>query len=386
MQNFDVAISGGGMVGSSLAVMLASCNYSVAIIEPNPISDFNIASEQDFRGLALSKISKNILQHYKLWEHIAKHAVPIDKVHVSSTQGFSSFAFDEGELGAVVEGGLLTATLQEHCRNCNNITTFYQQELLDCNFISDAWEIALTGEAISTKLLVGCDGISSKVSEKLNISIDVHDFRQTAIVANLDLHTKHSHTAYKRFYDNGSLALVPYKNNTMKSILVCGNENAQEYLAESDLEYINRLESICGSYIGAVKHIGKRVSYPLLQRRAKALTKDNAILLGNSALTIHPIAAQGFNLALRDASALVELLQENNITTALAKYSEWRTTEHMKIISSTHKIMDMFINDSSIKSLGASLGMLATRHSSYIKNKLMEHMLGYGEVLPKAAL
>ncbi|MBT4963699.1 MAG: hypothetical protein HOI53_08890 [Francisellaceae bacterium] len=390
MKNYDVIIVGGGMVGSIAAAMCEKLHYRVALIEPKPLVDLKTASTSDFRGLALSSLTIKILNNYGLWDILKSCSSPISKVHVSQKDCLGTFSWSApDQLGVVIEAGVLTYALQNYATQQKMITTYWGD--IASEFIYDAdnklWQITVQDEVLIAPLVIGADGVNSKLRDILKIDLDVHDFGSSAIVTNVKLNRYHENTAFKRFHKSGSLALVPFQDNQMKSILISSNVETTKYLRLNEREYSQYIKSIMSGYIGRIESIGKRVSYPLAQRQAKILAKDGCVLLGNSAITIHPIAAQGFNLAIRDIASLLQLLKNSNddLNIILDEYCQWRTVEHAKIIKSTNEIVRIFASSAPSMGVLRTLGIITVNASDTLKKKLMDYMLGKMEKLPDSA-
>lgn len=391
MENYDVIIVGGGMVGATAGAMFAKENYKIAIIEPNPITDIDTANNIDFRGLALSVITQKIFSFYGLWDHVTKECTSINQVHVSKKGSIGAFSWRKEEfnnvtLGMVIEAGTLTYTLQQLCNSMKNITPYWGQRPGGCTFEGGIWNVELEGNIIKAPLLLATDGINSSLRDILSIDLEVKDFNQVAIVANIEINKSNYNTAFKRFCEDKSLALVPYKNNMMKSILIVDDATARKLCELDVLSYTALLNSLMPRASGRIISLGKRISYPLQQRQIKELVNNNCVFLGSSAITIHPVAAQGFNLAVRDIASLVQVLKEEKIDVALEKYSAWRKKDHSSILKSTNEIISLFSRDNATAKMFSTMGMLAVRNSNFLRKKLMDYMLGRMGVLPKAAL
>lgn len=388
---YDFAIIGGGMVGATAAAMLSSLDKKIAIIEPKPIATaVSIASDVDFRGLALSVVTKNILESYGLWGLISEEITSINKLHVSKKGSIGAFAWDKDEqeeesLGGVVEAGVLTYKLQEYCNAQDNIDAFWGEKPSSYIFDDELWVVKVGDKEIVAPFILAADGINSPIREYLGIGLDVKDFKQRAIVSNVNLNRTNKNTAYKRFCGNKSLAFVPFKTSMMKSILIVDENEHEELMKLDDTRYLELLNTLAPKQMGRISSSGRKVSYPLIQRQANTLIKKNCILLGNSSITVHPVAAQGYNLGVRDIEVLIETLNAGNSDEAFADYNLLRKKAHKSVINATNEIIEIFSSDKKTSKALSSIGMLAAKNSIFLRKKLMNYMLGRMEVRPESS-
>lgn len=395
MKHYDIIIVGGGMVGSCAALMLASKGHKVCLIEPYPLSMPETKHQEDFRGLALSSLTVDILEKFSIWKYLSKAATSINAVHVSEQGKFGTFCWRKEELGldslgAVIEGGNLSWTLQDLVRDSNNIDCIWNNSVEDYKYSDSlgSWILDISEEKISTQLLIGADGVDSNLRKLIDIPLSEEDLGQIAIVSNVELTSAHRQLAYERFCPLGSLALVPYQGRFMKSILIVSVDKSAEYLNMNDLAYRKTLKGIMSNHIPEISFVGRRASYPLIQRSINTLAKNQVVLLGNSAFTMHPIAAQGFNLAVRDIASLVELLERDkvSISDSLEEYCRWRSKEHDNIRNCTKYIVNTFSGGSVLKKIARRGAMSFLGISPYARSMVMNYMLGKYERLPEVAM
>lgn len=392
------------MVGAFAALVLAEARFKVALIEPQPVTQQMQAA--DFRGLALSAVTTSIMQNMGVWKHLAELASPIESVHVSESGKFGSITwcakkFDLEHLGMVVEGGMLTHSLQQLVANNDYIESYVQQKVASYNYCADEaiWQLAIkpvdatieqAGSIIAAKLLIGTDGVNSSLRNYLNIPAITKDFAQVAIVSNITLAEPHHNRAYERFCAQGALALVPFNNNMMKSIWVVPTALQNELLEIPEPEYQNYITITMAKHLPEIIALGPRKIFPLVQQEAVSLIATQAVLLGNAALMVHPIAAQGFNLAVRDVCALMETLTKHRTSfweeSTLVKYARWRERDHQSIIIATNKILKLFGNGSHIAGISRQLGMLGVQVSPSLKRLVLNYLLGKYEQLPELAM
>lgn len=400
--DYDVLIAGGGLVGSSLALALATRPLRIGIIEAVP--PISIAKEQpsfDSRAIALAFGSRRIFEGIKCWPAIAPEATPIRHIHVSDRGRFGVTRMDAAQaglpaLGYVVEVRILGRALYQ------KLTGFSQVEI-----ISPAKVVNITTETariqvqialhnsirtLSARLLVAADGGHSLVRQLLQIPTRRINYGQTAIIANITTEQSHQHTAFERFTDTGPLALLPLGKE--RSNLVWTVRDAQApYLAAVDEEtFLSHLQQRFGHRLGRFTRTGKRHTYPLQLLRAKRQIGHRAVLIGNAAHTLHPVAGQGFNVGLRDVAALAQILvdahdagRDLGAQDALSAYTRWRCKDQRLVTEFTDTIVHLFSNNSAALSLARDLGLTALDLLPPVKQLLMRQAMGLAGWQPRLA-
>ncbi|HVY53518.1 MAG TPA: FAD-dependent monooxygenase, partial [Gammaproteobacteria bacterium] len=168
--------------------------------------------------------------------------------------------------------------------------------------------------ALSANLVLAADGTHSTVRSLLNFETDTTDYQQKAIVAPVTLQRNHHHIAYERFLNDGAIAMLPLKNETPACAMIwtAANNQIDNLMSLSDSEFLKILQKQFGYRLGKLINIEQRATFPLHFIHVKNPIKDNVILIGNAAHTIHPVAAQGLNLALYEIAHITQVLLENH--------------------------------------------------------------------------
>jgi 2-octaprenyl-6-methoxyphenol hydroxylase len=329
-QQADVTIVGGGMVGASLALLLSSLNlgWRIQVVEAFPVSAASPDSLQpsfDARSTALSHSSREIFEILGLWETLNTRLADIRDVHVSDRGHIGSARLRAEEqnlpaLGYVVENQWLGSVLMEALQQTDDVEIIAPATVEEVSPVQGGMELCLsTGLDITTKLLVIADGAQSNTREKLGIDATTKDYGQVAVVANVSLSQSHNNIAYERFTDSGPMALLPLLpikevplGNKHRSALVwtLPPERAEEVIAASESEFLTLLQDRFGHRLGQFKHVGTRHSYPIRLITSNEQVRSNMVVVGNAAHSLHPVAGQGFNLALRDVAVLANELAQ----------------------------------------------------------------------------
>ena len=347
----DVAIAGGGMVGLSLAAALAKLPLEVVVIEPVTAE----ADEQpsfDSRTTALSTGSRRVLEGIDAWTAIAGQATPIRRIHVSERGVFGTATLTAAEqgvasLGYTIENRLLGKALRE------GVAAFPRLRIRHARVVElqpggDAVRLSTdAGEIHEARLVVAADGAQSAVRAALGIEAGVSDYGQHAIVAHVDTARFHDYTAYERFTPDGPLAVLPIVEGRSAVVWTLAPESARRVLALDDRAFLVGLQEAFGLRLGRFTRVGRRQSYPLALTRAERLTAPRAAILGNAAQALHPVAGQGFNLALRDVAMLAELIAgaeggDPGAAPLLERYAAWRAPDRDAVIRFTDSLVRGF--------------------------------------------
>ena len=315
METCDVLIVGGGLVGASLAIALDGSGLDVALAE-SAAPRVEAQPSYDDRNLALAQASVNALTALGVWTHLST-ATPIRKIHISRQGEFGAVRLDAAQhgleaFGAVVPARELGNALLRRLDACEGLRRFAPATVrsidLDANGAIARLHTANGEQTIRARLLVGADGTQSFVRDALGIGVDRFDYAQTAFVLNVTTE-RVIDSAYERFTSSGPTALLPLGERRGGVVLTVPTEEASRVTQLDDAAFLDLLHARFGWRLGRLSRPGKRVSYPLHRVCAQRLTSTRAALIGNAAQTLHPIAAQGFNLGLRDALTLAECVQ-----------------------------------------------------------------------------
>lgn len=336
---FDVVIVGGGMVGASLACALADSGLRLAVLDSQPFAASATPSEErafDPRVSAITPVSQQFLNEIGVWDAIAARRLsPYTDMHVWDGDGTGSIHFAAADihadlLGHIIENSVIVAALQQ--RLClqsqgesSNIILLAPVTLTSLTPPSSASpeapvQIELAdGRCLSTRLLVAADGANSTVRELAGFQTREWDYQHHAIVTTVRTALPHRQTAIQRFMDAGVLAFLPLRANAVGGLdeqrhcsIVWSvlPEVAQGLMALDDIAFARELQTAIESRLGTIESVDKRYSFPLRQRHAHSYVQQGIALVGDAAHTIHPLAGQGVNLGLQDASVLAaEILQ-----------------------------------------------------------------------------
>jgi len=368
----EVIIVGGGMVGLSLALMLAKANIAVKLLEaikyPN-YDDADLApyhSSFDARNSALSRRSVQIYQELGLWNALQEHATPILEVHITEQGSFGKARLKAEQekvesFGQVIENAWLGRVLLTEVRKQPLIELIDGVQVTSLTQDADfAYIAAQRGEetlALQSRLVIAADGRDSFCRKALGIGASVHDYDQVAIVTTVQTSKPHNHVGFERFSPLGPLALLPLPGEYRRSVVWPVQKGTEgEWLGdENDQHFLNALQQTYGDRAGKFQKTAKRFSYPLSQVLAEKQAVGRVVLMGNAAHTIHPVAGQGFNLCMRDAYVLLRYLIEQVAKQAdlgdaamLQDYEKSRLTDQQRVIKFCDSVVRGFSNNNPV--------------------------------------
>ncbi len=385
--DYDIVIVGGGLVGASLAAALAPTSHRIALIEAQA---FNASGQSyDERSLALGYGSRQIYAGIGLWDDISNDATPIKNIHVSEQGHFGVTRLSAQQMRMVALGYVVTLrhlgeVLVTALREQANLTVIKPAKVE--GFQTDRGEVSVdlmadgNQQKITTRLLVAADGVNSPVRNKMNIAVREDDYGQHALIANVTSAQAHDNRAFERFTADGPVALLPLSQERCALVWTQTPEAAAQTLALSDEEFLRALETHFGHRLGAFTKTGKREVYPLKLMLADRLTGRRSLLIGNSAHTLHPVAGQGLNLALRDVAVLAELLAKTSdpgTEALMQEYEQVRSPDIAATARYTDGLLRLFTNPWPPLGHVRGLGLTLMDRVPFIKHRLARIGMGY---------
>jgi len=399
----DVAVCGGGLVGATLALALAELALDVVLIEAHPFGTFGQPSFDD-RTTALSNGSRRIFDALRVWPLLEREATAIRRIHVSDRGRFGFARLDAAEqglsaLGFVVVNRAIGAALWRRLED-SSVRILAPAKVRGMQLVDGRQRIecdlgAQGSASVAAKLAIAADGAQSALREAAGIGAQTWNYDQTALVTNVLTQRFHDHVAYERFTPSGPLALLPMSEGRVGLIWTFTPDVAQSVVQVNDAEFLARLQDAFGFRLGRFMRVGARQLYPLALTRADEHVADRLAIVGNAAQTLHPIAGQGFNLGLRDAASLAEVLADGRAQRPdafdpgdglwLERYREWRQADRTNIVRFTDGLVRLFAQPlGPIKAL-RDVGMLAFDLMPAAKGALSQLSLGAAGRIPKLA-
>jgi 2-octaprenyl-6-methoxyphenol hydroxylase len=357
----DVAIVGGGMVGLSLAAALRELPIDVVVIEPAPPGGA-AAPSFDERTTALSNGSRRILEGIGAWRSVVAESAAIERIHVSDRGAFAFARLSAAEqgvpaLGHTITNRVLGAALDRLCEGAPRLELRRPARVVAVEPGEDAVALTVDGAApgrVEARLVVAADGAKSLVRSAFGIEATVWDYGQQAIIANIEGDRFHGHVAYERFTPDGPIAVLPLPDGRCTVVWTVATDAAPALLALDDAAFLARLQEAFGYRLGRLRRVGQRHAYPLTLTRSERQVAPRAVIIGNAAQGLHPIAGQGFNLGLRDVATLAEVIADElrehgaaadpGAARVLERYAEWRRGDRRSVIAFTDGLVRLFGN------------------------------------------
>ncbi len=399
-ERYDVVIAGGGMIGSALAIALAPLALRIAVVEP-VARDTPAHPSFDDRSTALSRSSRRMFEAMGLWEAVDAASTPIESIHVSDRGRFGFAHIDAAEqgvdaLGHVVINRVLGDVLRRRLSSIDGVEWICPARVTAVETSSQEAVIDVAGEAgesrLSCRLLIAADGAGSAVRGMLGIGASRVDYRQTAVIGNLLPEIAPANRAFERFTDSGALALLPIADRRAAFVWVLPADDAEQVQSLTDEGMLDHLQALFGYRLGRLSKIGRRAAYPLTLTRAARLTARRSVLVGNAAHGLHPVAAQGFNLGMRDVAALCDVIADVRSespdgdfggTDVLRRYADWRASDHRKVVWFTHGLVRLFGSRRPPVRAARNLGMLAFDLVPGVRGTFARHTMGLAGRLPR---
>ncbi|XP_076666293.1 ubiquinone biosynthesis protein COQ6, mitochondrial [Andrena cerasifolii] len=428
-ENYDVIITGGGMIGTTLACAIANnrrleCK-SILLLEGGKKLEYK-PEQYSNRVVALNPQTRMLLSSIGAWQHIeAARYCAVRKMQVWDASSDAMIEFNEGnlanEIAYVVENDLLLHAVNKQLEEKENVNVIYASEVENIKLPKtqgDNAEVQLqNGNKYKTKLLIGADGVNSLVRQAMNTQYVKWNYNQLGVVATLKLSEPTENTvAWQRFLPTGPIALLPLTDSLSSLVWSLPVEEARRLLKVSEEEFVDRindalwkvypktgivetgmrglqqvLESL-SLQTGVMRQLqpsvsaiieGSRAAFPLQFGHSVSYVRTGTVLIGDAAHRVHPLAGQGVNLGFGDITILVQLLAEAVINGAflgdmmyLKKYETLRQRYNVPTMLAIDALHRLYQGTATPVVLARSLGLQLTNALPMIKKALIEHASG----------
>lgn len=391
--DFDVLVIGGGMAGASFACAMAQTGLRLGVVEAVPFSAPGQPS-YDERTTALSWGTRELFAGLGLWNALADEAAAIRHLHVSERGRFgvtrvSHADYNVDALGYVLPNRVLGRVLYQRLEGIDNLEIISPAQFTGLSQESNCIAVDIKPadgpvKTLRTRLLVGADGARSPVRDALGISAQVYDYEQKAIVTTVSPERPHNGTAFERFCPGGPIAVLPRGGGYCAVVWTQPASRADALCELPASEFLPLLQDQFGFRLGQFSDVGERFSYPLLRLVCTNPTAPRALLVGNAGHNLHPAAAQGFNLAMRDIIVLAQLLAEAVETGAdpgnpelTRRWHEARRADQRRVADFTDRIVRLFSNPLPLLGVARSLGLLGLELLPDIKHDMARRSMGF---------
>jgi 2-octaprenyl-6-methoxyphenol hydroxylase len=405
VEHRDIVIAGGGMVGISLALQLASVmpgDRTITLVEGYPLPSPRAEGKPDYhpsfdaRSTALSYSTRLIYEAMGIWSELEQWLCPIDTIHVSTRGHFGSTLlrskdYDWPALGYVVENAWLGSSLVQALHGQSRIETISPAKVVSA--CPENNKLRLTLEAstpmeIETGLLLVVDGADSGLRAVLGVGVAEKPYKQQALVANVAFAHDHAGCAFERFTDEGPLALLPLlgvagSDHRSSLVWTLPEERSEHLLACDSAEFLAELQHRFGYRLGRMLQVGERHSYPLALSEASEQVRQSVVVMGNAAHTLHPVAGQGFNLAIRDVAVLAAVLAEAadlgqglGDLAVLQRYAQRQENDQMRTIGASDTLPRLFMHPDPVLGLARDMALAGLDIAAPLKREFVRHAAG----------
>lgn len=403
-EHFDIVIAGGGMVGVSLALQLGAvlpAQTSILLVESFPVPapgqgrPLEYHPAFDARSTALSHNARLIYERMFVWDELSQWVCEIASIHVSSRGRFGSTLLHASDhnwpaLGYVVENAWLGNALVRQLHRCGRVEVRSPATVVSAAPAVAGVHLQLEGEtaSITAGLLLVADGASSGLREQLGVAVQEKSYRQHALVANVASAEPHRGCAYERFTDEGPLALLPLlaaPGGEFRTALVWTLTPARARHLRScpPEEFLRELQTRFGYRLGRLLQVGERHEYPLSLVQSSEQVRQGIVVMGNAAHALHPVAGQGFNLALRDiaelgrvlAAGIADGLSPGDLS-LLQRYQRRQHADQTRTIQFSDRVPELFMHTDPLLGLGRDLALAGLDFMPGLKREFVRYAAG----------
>jgi 2-octaprenylphenol hydroxylase len=401
-REFDVVIVGAGATGTVMASLLLVRKLAgtgrVAIVAgatraegAQAVAAPAASADWDLRVFALSRASQRLLQLCGAWQALPSTRVsPYERMCVwdasGEPQGAGSLTFDcaeigEPNLGYIVEGRALHDQCLQAARAAGAVVIEAQVDRVAVSD-ADAYVRLNDGRELRGKLLVAADGAASNTRELLGIGTAGHAYHQDALVAHVRTGKPHQRTAWQRFLTTGPLAFLPLPDGRSSIVWSTARADAARLRALDAAAFGAAVAAASGGVLGEIELTTPIASFPLQLQYALDYVKPRAVLLGDAAHAVHPLAGQGLNLGLLDCAALAQVLGSADDRGQLGegrlrrRYARWRKSENLLAAAALDGLERLFSSANSGVARVRSAGLGAVGKIPYLKRRFAQRALG----------
>ena len=391
---FDVAVVGGGMVGATAAALLARAGFSVAVVEGREPEPFDPARPVGLRVSAFSPGAASVLGEAGAWRQVenSRHChyrrMVVEDRDETALIRFQAPEFGLDTLGTIVENDLVQWSLWQSLGVMAGVERFCPDPIERLDYVGGEPVLGLgSGTRIRSKLLAAADGAGSRVRELLGIGQEYWEYGQMGVVGVVESEAPNSGVAWQRFLAGGPVAFLPLADGTSSIVWSCPEREAARLLELDDAAFLAELEQATagrpGHWPGKLLSVGPRAAFPLTMRLSERYDARRAVLMGDAAHVMHPLAGQGVNMGLLDAAGLAELLigarsdrRDIGDEQLLRRYDRWRRSEAEVMSRGVHGLRGLFLPDSLGLLRRAGLGLVArswTAREAFIRRATGRH-------------
>lgn len=398
MENADVLILGGGLVGCTLALALDAHGLTSIVVDPADPA-VTLAPGFDGRASAIASASGRMLAAIGLGDRLAGMGCPIATIRVSDGLAPGALDFEpgaqDGALGVMYENRSLRIALHDAAQAADGIDLRMRTRATAVERGPSGVKALLSDRtSVTAPLLIAAEGRNSPTREAAGIKIARWSYHHNAIITAFDHERPHGNCAFEIFYPAGPFAILPLNDvdGRHRSALVwtVSARDADGMLKLSDRGFLAEATRGMGGFLGELSNLARRSTYPLGFHHAARITAERLALVGDVAHGIHPIAGQGLNLGLRDVATLTQVLVEGRRLgldlgdpALLTRYERWRGFDTLSVAVATDTLNRIFSVPGKTASVVRRFGLGAVQALPPLKARFMAEARGESGDLPK---
>ncbi|KAK0163839.1 hypothetical protein PV328_002528 [Microctonus aethiopoides] len=425
--NHDIIIAGGGLVGTTLAVALANNraleSKNILLLERNNKHEYQQREQYSNRVVALNQQTRNLLSSIGAWKHIeAVRYAPVRKMQIWDACSDAMITFNEdylaNEIAYIVENDLVLHAVDKQLKEKSSVEVIYNAQVEDITLPAARGDDTLiklqNGKQFKAKLLIGADGVNSRVRQSMKLQYLKWNYDQMGIVATVKLSEPTENVvAWQRFLPTGPVALLPLTDSLSSLVWSMTTEEAKRLLKVSEEEFVDALNDalwkvypkngIVESGMAALQQLleqfslqtgvsrqlqpsisniveGSRAAFPLGFGHSTSYVANGVALIGDAAHRVHPLAGQGVNLGFGDVTVLVQVLEEAvrsgsilGDTIHLTKYETLRQRHNVPTMLAIDALHRLYKGTAAPVVLARSLGLQLVNALGPVKKILMDH-------------
>ena len=379
LENYDFTISGAGLVGSLLALVLDEIGYKVCLVEKSNIESSKNQSD-NFYPLSLNYRSKIILEDFGLWNQVAKISYPINELTITYRNNLSKIELTSEDvglehLGFVVDRNKLLQVYRKSIDKNLTGDVKYKSEIQSVKRQKKYLAISTNTQSFNSKYLLVSDGIESELSKLVSRDVEKVDYNQKSFMLNCN-GTFRQNLAIQFFNSSGIFALIPYSNSSASLILTLNKNQENRYFIDGE-PIKNKIINTFSQYITSVEELKLITSYNLATHRMNEIYNDRIMLFGNSLQLLHPVGAQGYNFTMRCIEYMTNHFKSSDEVEAdIDDFVRTIESDRMKTLSSVDIALKFLNNNHILSSLISKFAFNIIQNNSSLKTILLENIIG----------
>ncbi len=354
--SYDLAIVGGGIVGTTLACALQATNLKIILIEAQTLDQ----SLQKPQAYAISLLSSQILVELGIWEKISAKIGSFNQIKLSDADHpgivpFSTQDLHRPHLGYVAEHKVILAALNHQLSNSSNCQHLRPAQVLTIDHQPGHALLHLQHQGtlltIAARLVVGADGAKSHTRSLAGIKTKGWKYWQSCVAFTIQHQAPQNDIAFERFWSSGPMGVLPLPGNRCQIVWTLPHAEAQRIANLDEPDFLAQLQPRLGDSLGTVQLVSPRRTFPVQLMQSDRYIQSRLALVGDAAHCCHPVGGQGLNLGIRDAAALAQVIeqahqqnQDIGSLDTLSAYERWRKPENLLILVFTDFLDRFFSN------------------------------------------